>query len=69
MTKEQAMAIRSAQLRGEAVKAVDLQAAINVLGSKRKNKVRIPALRDEVRNRVNLTLMFNLGKALAGRAA
>ena len=64
MTKEQARAIRAAQLRGEPVMAVDLQAAIAVLGSKRSNKMSIPALRDEVRERVNLVLMFNLGKAL-----
>lgn len=64
MTREQATAIRCAQLRGEPVSVMDLQEAINVLGSKRTNKARIPALRDDVRQRVNLVLMFNLGKAL-----
>lgn len=64
MTKEQAAAIRAAQLRGEPVKALDMQEAIRVLGDKRKGRVRIPALRAETRERVNLVLMFNLGKAL-----
>lgn len=64
MTKEQAKAIRAAQLRGEPVKALDLQEAIRVLGSKRKNHIRIPELREEVRQRVNLVLMFNLGRAM-----
>lgn len=65
MTKEQARAIRAAQLRGEPVKAIDLQQAITVLGTKRSSKMRIPPLRQEVRERANLALMFNLGKALA----
>ena len=64
VTKEQAQAIRTAQLRGEPVKAVVLQEAINVLASKRGNKMSLPTLRDEVSVRVNLTLMFNLGKAM-----
>lgn len=64
MTKNQAAAIRAAQLRGEPVKALDLQQAITVLGSKRSNKMRLPQLRDEVRAKVNMVLMFNLGKAL-----
>jgi len=64
MTKEQARAIRAAQLRGEPVKAVDLQTAINVLGSKRTNKMTLPALRDDVRERVNSLLIYRLGLAL-----
>lgn len=68
MNKRQAAAVRAAQLRGEPVKAVDLQEAIAVLGSKRGNKMILPALRDDVQLRVNLTLMFNLGRAL-GRLA
>jgi hypothetical protein len=64
VTKEQARAIRAAQLRGEPVKAIDLQAAISVLSSKRHNKARLPVLRQDIRERVNLVLMFNLGKAL-----
>lgn len=68
MTKEQARAIRAAQLRGEPVKAIDLQAAINVLGTRRTNKLTIPCLRDEVRHRGNLVLMFNLGRAIGRQA-
>lgn len=68
MTKEQARAIRAAQLRGEPVLAVDLQTAINVLATKRHRKMRIPPLRDDVRNRVNMVLMFNLGRAIGGVA-
>lgn len=68
MTKERAAAIRAAQLRGEPVKAIDLQEAINVLGTRRRNKMALPTLRQEVRNRVNLVLMFNLGKALGAAA-
>jgi hypothetical protein len=64
MNKKQAAAIRHAQLRGDPVSALDLQVAIQVLGTKRSNKVRIPALREEVRNRVNLVLMFNIGRAI-----
>jgi hypothetical protein len=64
MNKKQAAAIRHRQLRGEPVSALDLQMAIHVLGSKRSNKARIPALREEVRNRVNLVLMFNIGRAI-----
>lgn len=64
MTKQQAMAIRSAQLRGEPVKALDLQEAIRVLGDKRKNKMHLPALRQEVRERVNGVLLLNIGMAL-----
>jgi len=64
MTKEQARAIRAAQLRGEPVKAVDLQAAINVLGTKRTNKMTLPTLRDDVRERVNSLLIYRLGLAL-----
>lgn len=66
MTRERAMAIRAAQLRGEPVSAIDLQTAIAVLASKRGNKMRLPALRAEVRNRVNMVLMFNLGRAIGG---
>lgn len=68
MTKEQAAAIRAAQLRGEPVKALDLQEAIRVLGDKRKNKMHLPPLRQEVSERVNLVLMFNIGMALGRRA-
>jgi hypothetical protein len=64
MTKEQAMAIRSAQLRGEEVRAVDLQEAINVLSSKRHGKFRPPELRADLKDRANMVLMFNLGRAL-----
>lgn len=68
MNKRQAAAVRAAQLRGEPVKAVELQQAIAVLASKRGNKMSLPTLRDDVQQRVNLTLMFNLGLAL-GRLA
>lgn len=64
MNKRQAAAIRAAQLRGEPVKTVDLQEAIHVLGSKRSNKMTLPALRREVQERVNSVLLFNLGRAI-----
>lgn len=64
MTRVTAIKIRAAALRGEPVKAMDLQEAISILSSKRGNKMHLPALRQEVRERVNLTLMFNLGWAL-----
>lgn len=65
MTRERAIAIRAAHLRGEPVKAMDLQEAIHVLSSKRHGRFRPPELRAEIRERVNLVLMFNLGKAMA----
>lgn len=68
MNKKQATAIRAAQLRGEPVKALELQQAIAVLGTKRSNHAHIPKLRDDIRNKGNLVLMFNLGRAM-GRAA
>lgn len=64
MTRERAIAIRAAAARGEPVKTLDLQQAISVLSSKRHGKFRLPTLREEVRARVNMVLMFNLGKAL-----
>ena len=64
MTKEQAMAIRAAQLRGEPVRAIDLQEAIHMLSSKRHGKVRPPELRADLRERANMVLMFNLGRAI-----
>jgi hypothetical protein len=64
MNKRQAAAVRAAQLRGEPVKAIDLQEAIAVLGSKRSNRMSLPGLRDDVRQRGNLVLMFNLGRAI-----
>jgi hypothetical protein len=67
MTREQATAIRSAQLRGEPVKALELQEAINVLSTKRQGHSRLPELRADVRERANLVLMFNLGKAIGGQ--
>jgi hypothetical protein len=64
MTKEQAAAIRAAQLRGEPVKAIDLQNAINVLSTKRHGKFRPPELRADLKDRANMVLMFNLGRAI-----
>ena len=64
MNKKQAAAVRAAQLRGEPVKAIDLQEAINVLGSKRSNKMHLPPLRADIRERVNAVLCFNLGRAV-----
>jgi hypothetical protein len=64
MNKRQATAIRSAHLRGEPVKAVELQEAINVLGTKRSNKMRLPPLREEIRQRVNAVLLLHVGIAL-----
>lgn len=65
MTRERAAAIRAAHLRGEPVKAIDLQEACHVLSTKRHGKFRPPPLRDDLRERANLMLMFNLGKAVA----
>lgn len=64
MTRERAAAIRAAALRGEPVRALELQEAINVLSTKRHGKFRLPQLRAEVRERVNMVLMFNLGRAM-----
>jgi hypothetical protein len=64
MNKRQATAIRSAHLSGEPVRAIDLQEAINVLGTRRSNKMRLPPLRDEIRNRVNAILLLHIGIAL-----
>jgi hypothetical protein len=63
MTKEQAMAIRSAQLRGEPVTATELQGAIAYLARKRDRRCRLPQLTEAVRARVNLTLVWNLWQA------
>jgi hypothetical protein len=68
MNKRQAAAIRAAQLRGEPVKAIELQEAISVLSSKRHGKMRLPRLSPDVTTRVNMVLMFNLGRAIGGGA-
>lgn len=74
MTREEAIAIRTQQLRGEPVKALVLQEAIDVIQATtpvrkgRPMKFRLPVLSSEERHHMNSVLLFNLGQAIgAGR--
>ena len=61
--------IRERQLQGLPVTALELQEAIRTLGTKRSNRFSLPDLRPDVRQKVNLTLMFNLGIAIGMKEA
>jgi len=65
MTREEAMAVRAAQLQGDPVKALELQQAVHVLSRRRNRKFVLPPLPRPVRELANATLCFNLGKALS----
>ena len=64
MTREEALAIRTAQLMGRPVLALELQEACRVLGKVRDRKMRLPELPRPERERVNAVLLYNLGRAL-----
>ena len=73
MTLEQAIKIRTNQLKGEPIPALVLQEAIRVLQESqprkgRPYKFKLPALSKDDRDRMNGLLMFNLGR-LAGQRA
>lgn len=68
MTLAEARAVRQRQLEGGEVTALELQEAILTIQRKsragRPYKYRLPALPAPVRQRANLVLMFNLGRAI-----
>ena len=69
MTRQEAAEIRAAHLQGKPVLALELQEACRVLSKKPEpKKLKLPDLSRPVRERVNMVLMFNLGRAM-GRAA
>jgi hypothetical protein len=68
MTKSEAIAIRTAQLNGEPVRAGDLQDAIFTLSKRRNRRFVLPKLAADVRERANAVLCFNLGRAIGGAA-
>jgi hypothetical protein len=65
MTREEAMAVRSAQLQGDKVTALELQQAVHVLSRRRNRRFVLPPLARPVRELANATLCFNLGRALS----
>jgi hypothetical protein len=69
MTREQAIRIRAAQLKGEPVPALYLQQAIEVIqntGTKigRPHKLKLMKIEPKERERINGILLFNLGLAI-----
>lgn len=71
MTLEHAIAVRALQLQGKPVAAGELHDALETIERHkprpkggRRPKFRLPLLCREERQRLNLVLMFNLGKAL-----
>jgi hypothetical protein len=78
VTRDEAIIIRSRQINGEPIHALQLQEAIHVIQSTtpmgsnpgrggRPHKFRLPVLTQADRDRMNGTLLFNLGRE-AGRA-
>ena len=67
MTRTEAVEIRSKQLRGEPVLAMDLQEAIHTLSKRRDKRIRLPHLSALARERINAILLWNLGR-MVGRA-
>jgi len=72
MTLEQAIKIRTNQLKGEPIPALVLQEAIQVLQESqpskgRPYKFRLPVLTQADRDRMNGLLMFNLGRHAGAR--
>jgi hypothetical protein len=65
MTRSEAVEVRCKQLRGEPVKALDLQEAIRTLSKRRDSRVKLPAMSEVARERINAILLWNLGRSLA----
>lgn len=63
MTRDEAIEVREKQLRGEPVRAVDLQDAIYILSKRRDRRLVLPKLAPEVKATLNACLCFNLGLA------
>jgi hypothetical protein len=66
MSRQAAREIRAAQLEGRPVSVMDAYRAIWTL-LKRKDRLHLPRLSREVREKVNCILLFNLGLAIGAR--
>jgi hypothetical protein len=65
MTRAEAIAVRARMVRGEPVSPIAAYKAIWTL-SKRRDKMHIPRLNRETKDRCNSILLFNLGKVCSG---
>lgn len=65
MTREQAWRIVQASYLGRPVDPAVLVPALNKINYRHKARARLHPLPADVRARVNMVLMFNLGKAIA----
>jgi hypothetical protein len=69
MTKEEAIAIRQAQLNGKPVRAAELQEAIFTLSKRRDRRMALPKLPEGAMEMLNAALCLKLGRELGKKAA
>jgi hypothetical protein len=67
MTRDEAIAIRQAQLNGKPVKALELQEAVFTLSKRRDRRMVLPPLPAEDERLRDAALCFRLGLAMGGR--